>query len=262
MLVIEITKEDGTVKVCRMPQYAFEVEAGRFIEYTRTVVAKKPETLQEYEQLMGDAKMEYMAQLDNDEINREWVAYYAQELAYWLGLEPEEAQDIPLTAAAGEFNLFGLRAILQKAFDVQPLDEYIDAFTHNGDKYYTPEAPDGLLPGQPQYFQKVTVGEYATAMELNRALAKMEGGEIDGLLHMVAVLCRKKGEAFPVYANEQTDFIKQRVEELKSIDLETLLRVGFFLVTRKSTCKPFLHIYNQVAEEAAALRQQNMGTIQ
>lgn len=242
MLVFELFN-DHKKYIYRLPQKASEVTVERFIEFQKTVESKKPETLLKYESLEGESERnEYLSKLDDDEVNVAWVSYYMREIAFWCNMNMEHAAQLPVNIQGeplpGEVDLFGLRAMLHQAFMIpDELEEEIESFKHNGKTYYLPEMSPALIGDGEDYMRKTTIGEFATASELRRVFNMQHEGSIEGLLYLLAVLCKKKNEKFPVMPDEQTQYIRDRVNELKDIDLQTALKVGFFLTMRRLPSK-------------------------
>lgn len=108
-------------------------------------------------------------------------------------------------------------------------------FEYKGEQYAIPVIGLQTLAGLP-LLPDLETGEMIEAYEIKRmAQAKIESDDPEGshlfsyYLRLLAVLCRKEDERFPVFENEVEVFINERLLHFQEIDAGTALDVDFFL---------------------------------
>ena len=108
-------------------------------------------------------------------------------------------------------------------------------FEYKGERYSIPVIGVQTLASLP-LLPDLETGEMIEAYEIKRlAQAKIEKNDPEGshlfsyYLRLLAVLCRKEGEQFPVFESDVERFINERSMHFREIDAGTALDVDFFL---------------------------------
>lgn len=231
MKIFELTNGEDRF-IYKYPESPSEITLGKVIDYEQQITPKKPESLQKLEELTDEEEREeYLSGLDPVTLERDTISFYMREVGFFTGMKEEHLRLIPTRDPEG-FDIFSLRNLIRSAFIGQKA-ELINSFRFLGSTYLLPDSPPNLFNQQELDFMRgAKIGEYCTASELYRAAQMMKKGSAEGLLFIIATLCRKKGESLPIYPDEQTKFIRERAELFKNLDYQTALNVGFFLTKR------------------------------
>jgi len=256
MIAFEITNGDKKY-LYKYPERASEISLDKLIKYEQEVEAKKPEILKKLEELESEEdRKEYLDSIDPEELERSTISYYLREVQFFTGMKIEHLNLIPVKDPEG-YDIFSLRNLIRRPLS-EARAEVITSFRFMGTEYLLPASPPNLFdPDSLDYMRGSTIGEYCTASELMRSLKKMKKGSIEGLLHIIAVLCRKKGETLPVYPDEQTNFIQERALLFRGLDYQTALNVGFFLTKQEQNSESGLRSLLRVRALRRALYRVN-----
>lgn len=110
-------------------------------------------------------------------------------------------------------------------------------FEYKGDRYTIPVIGLQTLAGLP-LLPDLETGQMIEAYEIKRvAQSKIEEDDPEGshlfsyYLSMLAVLCRKGEEKFPVFESDVEVFINERLLHFQEIDAGTALDIDFFLAS-------------------------------
>lgn len=260
MIHFELTNGEKTY-LYSYPETAAELTIGKIIDYEQHIKLKRPDILTKLDEIEEeDKRQEYLDSVDSAEMERALLSLYMREIQFFTGMNLEHLRLIPVKDADG-IDVFSLRNLIRRAFTDAKAAE-ITSFKFLGKTYYLPAAPPNLFnPDEKDYMRGSKIGEYATASELLRSYHLMKKGETAGLLNVIAVLCRKKGEELPVYPDEQTAFIRDRVELFRGLDYQTALNVGFFLSRPKLTYQNVLQSLQAVRAVRIAMYRKNTVSI-
>lgn len=243
------------------PETAKEHTLRSLIDYEQKIEANKPEILRKFEEIEEEEdRKAYLDLLGPKELERATISYYMREIQFFTNMRLEHLPLLPVNNKEG-IDIFGLRNLIRRSF-LETKAEEISSFRFKGVTYYLPPSPPNLFdPSKKDYMRGAKIGEYSTASELLRAYRLMEKGSIEGLLNVIAVLCRRKGEELPVYPDEQTKFIKERAELFKDLDYQTALNVGFFLSKPEKLYQTASQFLKDLKEDRRAKYQKNTAFI-
>lgn len=110
------------------------------------------------------------------------------------------------------------------------------SFEFKGETYYFPvktvEKMTMATADAPLDFKRLTAQEYIDINNFNHYWGSQdtEKGDFQKVLGMLAVLCRKDGEALPLDEAEHDDFVAERIELFKDVPMDVGLDVWFFFV--------------------------------
>ena len=234
MLIAEI-ESGSTTYTLRIPDKASEYTLDKLIQYEQKIEANKPEVLKKLEEIEEEEdRKDYLDSIGIEELESKTLSYYLREIHFFTEMSTNLLSSIPVKSK-DNYDVFSLRDLIRKPIIITKPEE-ISSFMYLGKEYFLPPAPPNLFDSsQKDYMRGSKIGEYATASELLRSLKKMNRGSIEGLLNVIAVICRRKNEEFPVYPDEQTKFIQDRIKLFRGLDYQTALNVGFFLTKRETT---------------------------
>lgn len=262
MICFELTDGSSTY-LYKYPEKASELTLDTVIRYEQEIDKAKPEMLRKLEEIRDinpdvqeQLRKDYLDSLDPVAFEKACISFYMREIQFFTNMKLKHLTLLPVKDTEG-IDIFTLRNLIRKSFINVPVQE-IDSFVFLGKKYYLPPSPPNLFdPSKSDYMRGSKVGEYATASELMRAYELMKKGRAEGLLNVIAVICRKKGEEVPVYPDEQTEFIKERASLFRSLDYQTALNIGFFL-TRPDSDSGRASLYlHQLRKVRARMYQKN-----
>lgn len=223
MLVGELNDANGNlVRLIRIPQTLEDVTVGRYIEWNTDILPLCP---------------------PEDALENDWLLFHSKVVSFWCGVSDNEVSQM---AVEEILNISGIITHALNFDGVKQAD--IVSFDLNNDRYHLPKKGIAIVGDMNHYLQNITLGEWATVNELRRAFDLMGKGEIEGVLLIIAVLCRKDGETFPINSNEQTKFIKERTELFKALDMQTALSVAFFLTKRNENLRAYFHALPEAAK--------------
>lgn len=222
-----------------LPDSLSEVTLDRFIDFQEKVYGKKPETLEEAENLNDpEERKAFISTLSTEEIEGAWFNYYVLYVMYFTELEEDVAGKI---SKEGILELYNLIYKLLRVDFVE-----MESFEHKGDTYYLPKAPENYIAKTKLYMQGSTSIEFITAMQYDKYAQKFGNSDWAVYPYIIATICRKKDEQLPLDVNEREQFLESRAKLFKDLTLDKAFNVAFFLLNRKAQLKEYSSLYSLI----------------
>lgn len=198
----------------KIPINLDEIPLRRYIEFQETVVPQQPESMRDYEQEHDDDKRQkILDQTPEHEIVLDWFRYMGRFTGFWAGMKESEWMHLHTEDASEYYKYLNLHLT-----EFTP-DENFTSFMMKDEKGKPSEffLPEKGMRGS-------TLIEYIESKQVQHLQFLAGNGTWAAVPKVIAIICRKKGEAF--YEGIDED----REETMSNLPMSVVMNIVFFLM--------------------------------
>lgn len=232
-----------------------EITVSRFVKFHEEIMVHKPKSLVDYDNAKTEEeKKKVIETIEPDEIVNAWGDHYLRVVQFWTKI-PENLI-IHLTRE----QLMWVYRVMTMTLLRHNFDDKKQSFTHLGEVYCYPPAPENNLVKRKDYMKGTRIVDVVEAFQFEKFSNMLSKSEWGALPFIIGILCRKMNEELPVMSAEREKFIAERKLIMDSLPLSEAFNVAFFLTRQKLISKQYSNLFSLLQLKRELTQEKISGT--